>query len=62
MKSDGGHITLEMLWEVRIKARLLSDEEFAHFAACDRCISICGICLISRSLEEAERRLREQAE
>jgi hypothetical protein len=54
------HIPLAQLWEVRTTSGLLSDEEVAHFTHCGRCINIWGICLMSHSLEDAERRVREQ--
>jgi hypothetical protein len=54
------HLSLQMLWEVRTKTRLFTDEEVAHFLGCDRCICVWGICQVSQSLEQAERRLKEQ--
>jgi len=57
--NEGVHIPLAMLWEVRTQVRLFSDKKIAHFVICDRCISVWGICQVSRSIEEAERRLKE---
>ena len=59
METEGGHIPLQMFWKVRAKTGLLSEEEVAHFIHCDFCISVWGICLMSHSLEEAERRAKE---
>ena len=52
------HIPIEMLWEVRRRLRLLSDDEAAHLPGCDRCLVALVICRISQSLEEAEERMR----
>ena len=56
----GEHLSFRMLWEVRTKSRLFTDKEVAHFVDCDRCICIWGICAISETFEQAERRLKEQ--
>jgi hypothetical protein len=62
MKIDerfGGHIPIKILWDVRSKVRMLSDEEGAHFLGCDRCIIAFAICRLSQSFEEADRRLQD---
>jgi hypothetical protein len=38
---------------------MFSDEEAAHFLACDRCIIALAICRLSKSFEEADRRLQD---
>jgi len=55
----GGHIALQKLWDVHSKLRLLSDGEAGHLAFCDRCLATLVICRISKSLEEADMRLRD---
>ena len=63
MKIDerfGIHIPIKALWEVRTKVRALTDDEAAHFLGCDRCIIIWGICQSSKSLKQAEERLKEE--
>jgi hypothetical protein len=62
MKIDerfGGHIPIKMLWEIRTKVRVLTDEESAHFLGCNRCMVAFAICRLSQSLEEAQTRLED---
>jgi len=52
------HISLSSLWEVHTKLRLLSDDEALHLAGCDNCLVAFVFCRISKSLEQAHRRLQ----
>jgi hypothetical protein len=56
--SDEGHLTLITLWDYRMNHHMLSTEQYLHIARCEDCLSLLGLCQISESLAEVERRLR----
>jgi hypothetical protein len=53
------HVPITTLWDYRTQKRLLLPEELFHLSGCNDCLSRLGLCQLSQSLEEVQRRLNE---
>jgi hypothetical protein len=49
------HIALEALWKYRADSTPLDPDQLSHLYACNDCLSVLGICQISKSVEEVEK-------
>jgi hypothetical protein len=56
---DKQHVPIRNLWDYRTNTRRLSPEELLHLSGCNHCLSHLGLCQLSQSWEEVQRRLME---
>jgi hypothetical protein len=54
------HISIDAMWAYRSTKTQFSQDAIAHISQCDDCLSLLGVCQISESLKEAERRLKNR--
>jgi hypothetical protein len=61
-KGDGleNHISLVILWNYHAGSRPLSNEEMVHISNCTECLSVLGLCQISKSIQEVESELKRR--
>ena len=53
------HLSLAKLWEYRNKRLVLTFEELFHLVNCNDCVSVLGLCQISKSISQLERLWKE---
>jgi hypothetical protein len=56
---DEQHVPITTLWDYRMNKRPLLPQERFHISGCNDCLSRFGLCQLSQSFEEVQRRLKE---
>src|SRR5579862_5129629 len=59
MPIPGDHVSLDALWAYRFTKTPLATDDLEHICKCEDCLNLLGVCQISKSLQEVERRLKE---
>jgi hypothetical protein len=53
-------VPVAVLWAYRSEKTPLSNDELQHLYKCNNCLCMLGLCHLSESLKEVERRRREE--
>jgi hypothetical protein len=61
MPIPANHISLVAMWGYRAGKVQFSNDDLQHLCLCNECLSLLGICQLSKSVEEVERRQKEIA-
>ena len=59
MPIPGDHVSLDALWAYRFIKTPLAIDDLEHIYKCQDCLNLLGVCQISKSLQEVERRQKE---
>ena len=59
MPVSDNHVSLGAMWAYLFTGTPISTDDLEHMYKCADCLNLLGICQISKSVPEVERRLKE---
>jgi len=57
--ADSEHVPASLIWAFKSDRTLLTSNQLHHFALCDRCVGILGMCWLAKSVDHFHQLLQE---